>query len=265
MARKLNTRAYLQRIGLTSATSVDARALRQLHRQHLYTVPFESLSIHLGEPVDLSETALYDKIVRRRRGGFCYELNGLFAALLRELGYPVTLLSAGVARLGGKFGPEFDHLLLLVELDRRWMVDVGFGENFKLPLDLDETDAQIQGSKAYRILRKDGFHILQERGATGRWNDSYQFSLRPRELGEFESMCRHHQTSPESHFTRSRLCSLATPSGRKTLSGTRLIQTGRNGARRERSLADEREYRRVLRDLFGVRLPRGAAFKPKAA
>jgi N-hydroxyarylamine O-acetyltransferase len=261
MARKLNTRAYLQRIGLESATSVDARTLRQLHRQHLYTVPFESLSIHLGEPVDLSESALYDKIVRRRRGGFCYELNGLFAALLRGLGYPVTLLSAGVARLGGKFGPEFDHLLLLVELDRRWMVDVGFGENFKQPLDLDAGDAQIQGSKAYRILRKDGFHILQERSGAGRWNDSYRFSLRPRELGEFEGMCRHHQTSPESHFTRNRLCSLATPSGRKTLSGLRLIETGRNGKRRERALADEGEHRRLLRDMFGVRLAKGTVFK----
>lgn len=264
MARKLNTRAYLQRIGLKSAASVDIQTLKRLHRQHLYTVPFESLSIHLGEPVDLDEAALYDKIVRRRRGGFCYELNGLFAALLRELGYPVTLLSAGVARLGGKFGPEFDHLLLLVELDRRWMVDVGFGENFKLPLDLDEADAQIQGSKAYRILQNDGFHILQERSGAGRWNDSYRFSLRPRELGEFEGMCRHHQTSPESHFTRNRLCSLATPSGRKTLSGTRLIQTGRNGARRERAIADEGEYRRLLRELFSVRLPRDAVFRKKS-
>jgi len=265
MSRKLNTRAYLQRIGLKSAASADAQTLKRLHRQHLYTVPFESLSIHLGEPVDLDEAALYDKIVRRRRGGFCYELNGLFAALLRELGYPVILLSAGVARLGGKFGPEFDHLLLLVELDRRWMVDVGFGENFKLPLDLDAADAQVQGAKAYRILRKDGYHILQERSGAGRWNDSYRFTLTPRELGDFEGMCRHHQTSPESHFTRNRLCSLATSSGRKTLSGTRLIETGRNGARRERSLANEREYRRLLRDLFGLRLPRGAAFKPKAA
>ena len=105
----------------------------------------------MGEPVSLDLAALYDKIVRRRRGGFCYELNGLFAELLRRLGYRVTLLSAGVAQDGGGFGPEYDHLLLLVELDRRWMVDVGFGENFKSPLDLDAAGAQVQGPKAYRI------------------------------------------------------------------------------------------------------------------
>jgi N-hydroxyarylamine O-acetyltransferase len=264
MASKLNTRAYLQRIGVAGPVSPGLRTLTRLHRQHLYTVPFENLSIHLGEPVDLDKAALYDKIVRRRRGGFCYELNGLFAALLRELGYPVTLLSAGVARFGGKFGPEFDHLLLLVELDRRWMVDVGFGENFKSPLDLDATGEQVQGSKAYRIVRKDGYHILQERSGTVRWNDSYRFTLTPRGIDEFAAMCRHHQTSPESHFTRSRLCSLATPTGRKTLSGTRLIQTGRNGARRERAIADEGEYRQLLRELFGVRLPRTAMFQQKS-
>src|SRR5262245_39864287 len=260
----MNVNAYLRRIGVSGLVPADPRALARLHRQHLYTVPFESLSIHLGQPVDLDEAALYDKIVRHRRGGFCYELNGLFAALLRNLGYPVTLLSAGVARLGGKFGPEFDHLLLLVELDRRWMVDVGFGENFRSPLDLDTADAQVQGAKAYRVLRKDGYHILQERSGTGRWNDSYRFKLTPRQLGDFEGMCRHHQTSPESHFTRNRLCSLATPSGRKTLSGTRLIHTGRNGKHRERPVADEREYRLLLRQLFGVRLPKAAVFRQKS-
>jgi len=262
MAHSLNTRAYLQRIGLAGAAPVDSRTLKRLQRQHLFTVPFESLSIHLGEPVDLCEAALYDKIVRRRRGGFCYELNGLFAALLRRLGYPVTLLSAGVARAAGGFGPEFDHLLLLVELDRRWLVDVGFGENFRTPLDLDADGPQVQGSRAYRILRKGRYHLLQERDAADRWNDAYRFTLAPRSLGEFVEMCCYHQTSRDSNFTRNRVCSLATASGRKTLSGMRLIETGRNGARRERAVADEKEYRQHLQERFGVRLARSAAFRP---
>jgi N-hydroxyarylamine O-acetyltransferase len=129
---------------------------------------------------------------------------------------------------------------------------------------LDAVDAQLQGSKAYRILRKDGYHILQDRSGTGRWNDSYRFTLTPRQLGDFEGMCRHHQISPESHFTRNRLCSLATPSGRKTLSGGRLIHTSRDGKRRERAIAHEGEYRRLLRDLFGVRLPKQATFRAAA-
>ena len=255
----MNIRAYLRRIGLEAPVRPDARNLARLHRRHLQTVPFENLSIHLSEPIDLSEAALYDKIVRRQRGGFCYELNGLFAELLRRLGYRVTLLSAGVAKDSGGFGPEYDHLLLLVELDRRWLVDVGFGENFKSPIDLDATGAQVQGSKAYRILRRDGFHFLRARSGAGRWKDFYRFTLVPRDLAEFAGMCRYHQTSPDSHFTRNRVCTLATPSGRKTLSGTRLIETGRNGTRRERAVADDAEYRRLLRGLFGVRLPNASA------
>ncbi|HEX6093863.1 MAG TPA: arylamine N-acetyltransferase [Dongiaceae bacterium] len=254
----MNLRAYLRRIGVTGPVRADARTLKRLHRQHLFTVPFENLSIHMDEPVSLGLAALYDKIVQRRRGGFCYELNGLFADLLRRLGYRVTLLSAGVAKDGGGFGPEFDHLLLLVQLDRRWMVDVGFGENFKSPLDLDAVGAQRQGSKAYRIQRRDRFHLLQERSGAGRWKDSYRFTLRPRELSEFAGMCRYHQTSPDSHFTRNRVCSLATPSGRKTLSGMKLIESGRNGVQRVSAVTDEREYRQFLREQFGVRLPKGS-------
>ncbi len=254
----MNLRAYLRRIGITGPLRADARTLKRLQRQHLFTVPFENLSIHMGEPISLDLAALHDKIVRRRRGGFCYELNGLFAELLRRLGYRVTLLSAGVARDAGGFGPEYDHLLLLVELDRRWMVDVGFGENFKSPLDLDAVGAQVQGSKAYRILRRDDFHLLQERSGAGRWKDSYRFTLVPRELADFAGMCRYHQTSPDSHFTGNRVCSLATPTGRKTLSGMKLIETGRNGARRVRAVIDDAEYRQLLREQFGVRLPKGS-------
>jgi len=254
----MNPRAYLRRIGVTESLRADVRTLKRLHRQHLFTVPFENLSIHMGEPGSIDLVALYDKIVRRRRGGFCYELNGLFAELLRRLGYRVTLLSAGVAKGSGGFGPEYDHLLLLVELDRRWMVDVGFGENFKSPLDLDATGPQVQGSKAYRILRRDEFHLLQERSGAGRWKDSYRFTLAPRELDNFDAMCRWHQTSPDSHFTRNRVCSLATALGRKTLTGMKLIETGRNGARRVRGVANDAEYRQLLREQFGVRLPKGS-------
>lgn len=254
----MNLRAYLRRIGVTGPFRADLRTLKRLHRQHLFTVPFENLNIHIGEPGSIDLVALYDKIVRRRRGGFCYELNGLFAELLQRLGYRVTLLSAGVAKDSGGFGPEYDHLLLLVELDRRWMVDVGFGENFKSPLDLDAAGPQVQGSKAYRILRRDEFHLLQERSGAGRWKDSYRFTLAPRELAEFEAMCRWHQTSPDSHFTHNRVCSLATPLGRKTLTGMKLIETGRNGARRVRGVANDAEYRQLLREQFGVRLSKGA-------
>src|SRR5206468_7848795 len=106
---------YLQRINYRGEQTPTAATLRELHRAHLLTAPFENLDIHLGRPILIDQDVLFDKIVRRRRGGFCYELNGLFALLLRGLGFEVTLLSAGVARANGDFGPDYDHLTLLVE------------------------------------------------------------------------------------------------------------------------------------------------------
>jgi N-hydroxyarylamine O-acetyltransferase len=106
--------AYLQRLNYTGPLTSSAETLRALHQAHLLAVPFENLDIPLGRPIIPEEAALFRKIVEEGRGGFCYELNGLFAALLRELGFKVTLLSARVARAEGGFGPEFDHLTLLV-------------------------------------------------------------------------------------------------------------------------------------------------------
>ncbi len=110
---------YLDRIGARRPDVPNVSALRELHRRHIEAVPFENLSIHLGEPILLVEEALVDKIVRRGRGGFCYELNGLFAVLLTSLGFDVKLLAASVFGEGGVLTPAFDHLTLLVELDER--------------------------------------------------------------------------------------------------------------------------------------------------
>ena len=106
--------AYLHRLGVRGPVPPTAKTLHQLHEAHLLAVPFENLSIHWQEPIVLSDDALFEKIVVRRRGGFCYELNGLFAALLRSLGFNVTMLSAEVADDRGEFGPPFDHLALAV-------------------------------------------------------------------------------------------------------------------------------------------------------
>src|SRR5262245_34969656 len=119
----MEIQAYLDRINYHGPREPTAEALRALHRAHMLAVPFENLDIRLGRPIVLGEAALYDKIVRRRRGGFCHELNGLFATLLRELGFDVTMLSARVARVAGGFGPEFDHLTLLVQ--SRWSLVPG--------------------------------------------------------------------------------------------------------------------------------------------
>ena len=128
--------AYLARIRYSGPLNCTSETLKQLQLAHLLTVPFENLSIHAAEPIVLDETALFDKIVRRRRGGFCYEVNGLFAWLLKALGFEVAMLSAGVANDHGVFSPDFDHMTLLVRLDEPWLADVGFGDSFVEPIKL---------------------------------------------------------------------------------------------------------------------------------
>ena len=248
----MDIQAYLQRINYTGPTAPGAETLRRLQVAHLQTVPFENLSIHSGEPIVLDDEALFEKIVRRRRGGFCYELNGLFAALLRALGFNVEMLSAQVANDDGVFGPDFAHMTLLVTLAERWLVDVGFGDSFLEPLKLDEESEQVQGRRAYRIVREDECLTLMQRLNEDEWRQQYRFTLRPYHYSDYAEMCRYHQTSPQSHFTKARICSRATPEGRISLSDLRFITTIAGGERQERLLTNQEEYATILRDHFGI-------------
>ncbi|MEP6636696.1 MAG: arylamine N-acetyltransferase [Acidobacteriota bacterium] len=251
----MNIKAYLERINYNGSLAPTAETLRALQAAHLLAVPFENLSIHAKQPIVLSDEALFAKIVQNKRGGFCYEANGLFAALLRALGFNVAMLSAEVANAEGEFGPEFDHMTLMVTLAERWLVDVGFGDSFLEPLLLDDRGDQVQGNRAYRIL-SDGSHLtLMQSKEKEDWKAQYRFTLQPHAYADYDEMCRYHQTSPASHFTRSRICSRATEEGRISLSEMRFITTSEVGAdqvRHERTLTSEEEYAAVLRDHFGV-------------
>lgn len=256
----MDVNAYLERIGYRGPLAPTAETLRRLQVAHLLAVPFENLSIHADEPVVLEDEPLFDKVVARRRGGFCYELNGLFAALLRALGFRVEMLSAAVARRDGGFGPEFDHMALLVTLEERWLADVGFGDSFIEPLLVDERAEQAQGSRAYRIEEDGSRLVLLQRDGGGAWEPQYRFGLEPHTFADYAEMCRFHQTSPESHFTRGRVCSRLTDKGRVTLSGSRLITTT-GGERVERELADDGEYAAALLEHFGISM-RGVDANP---
>jgi N-hydroxyarylamine O-acetyltransferase len=242
----------LRRIN-SGSLAPTAETLRALQVAHLQAVPFENLSIHAGEAIVLEEDALFTKIVDNRRGGFCYEANGLFAGLLRALGFDVAMLAAGVATTKGGFGPDFDHMTLMVTLDQRWLADVGFGESFVEPLLLDSREEQVQGSRSFRIF-EDGSHLVLMRRDEGEdWIPQYRFTLQPHTFSDYEEMCRFHQTSPESHFTKNTICSRVTEDGRVTLSGMRLITTtGPQHVRDERTLSSKEEYERILREQFGV-------------
>lgn len=272
-AIRLDPHDYLARINFTAPAHSDFHRpslllLRALHEAHMLAVPFENLSIHYGQPIVLQETALYEKIVRRRRGGFCYELNGMFAWLLRQLEYRVTMLSVEVAESGGMFSPAYDHLALLVHdvdgTDR--LADVGFGDSFRRPLRMDPDVEQGGGDGYIYRLRvgqnrdhaqeaRDHFpYWLVERygsASDAQWEPVYRFTRQIHALTDFTERCIYQQTSPDSHFTQKRICSLALPDGRISLSDLRLI-TRRDGKREERQLASEAEYQAVLAERFGV-------------
>ena len=243
---------YLDRIGAGRPVRADAGALAELQLRHLRSVPFENLSIHLGEPIVLEEAVLVDKLVERHRGGFCYELNGAFAALLAALGYQVTLLGARVHTPDG-LGPPFDHLALRVDTDttESWLVDVGFGSFSHHPLRLDRRADQPDPAGSFRITpTADGDLEVTRDG-----EPQYRLEPRPRRLADFTPTCWWHQTSPASHFTRALVCSLLTRTGRITLSDRTLIETTPSG-RHERVLSDDTEVLDIYRTRFGIDLDR---------
>ena len=245
--------AYLARIGFSGPTQPSFDTLRGLHLAHMLTVPFENLDISLRREIVCDEQRFLHKIVDLRRGGFCYELNGAFATLLRELGFSVTLLSARVSREDGSASPEFDHLALRVDLDEPWLADVGFGDSFLAPLRLKPEIEQEQSTGRFRIVQVGEVMIVQRTRPGEFWKSLYRFTLIPRQLPDFAQRCEFQQTSPESHFTRQRICTLPTQDGRVTLSELKLIRTV-GDRREERILASEDEWRSTLAGLFGVHL-----------
>jgi N-hydroxyarylamine O-acetyltransferase len=239
-ASALNSEAYLARLGLAAPPAT----LAELQVAHLLAVPFENLDIDAGLGVSMEPDAVWDKIVRRRRGGFCYELNGLFARLLEALGYTVTLLSAQVLHSDGRESHEYDHLALRVDLEEPWLVDVGYGDCFREPMPL-RPDSEFVDSlgRSYRLTVDGDVWEL------GDDEPQYRFTLTPRAYAEFEPMCRWQQTE-SPWFTGHRMCTIATPDGRITLLDDKLIIHA-GGERTEREI-DESEVPELLSTLFGI-------------
>lgn len=246
----IDVNAYLARIGYAGPRAATLETLRELHRAHMLTIPFENLDIHRGREIVLDDARIVAKIVGERRGGFCYEVNGAFAALLRALDFRVSLLSAGVHRDDGTFGPEFDHMLLRVDLDEPWLADVS---TFMEPLRLAD-GVQYDSRDSYRLDREDERVTLMRLEPDDVWSARFRFTLAAWQLGDFAGMSHYHQTSPESDFTRKRICTRLTPNGRISITDGRLIATT-DGQRHESPLADEAAFADALRQHFGIMLP----------
>jgi N-hydroxyarylamine O-acetyltransferase len=223
-------------------------------------VPFENLDIHWKKPIVLDTDRFYSKIVESGRGGFCYELNGLFNELLQAVGFETRLVSARVHMGDGKFGPEYDHAAIIVTIDgQEYLADVGFGDFIAEPLRFELDAEQLDREGVFVIKRHDKQYFeVAKKTVDGAWQPEYIFKSAGRVLSEFREMCDFQQYSPESHFTKGKVCSLMTINGRKTLSDKKFIVTV-EGEKIETPVASVVEFERILKAEFGISAPRKAA------
>ena len=193
--------------------------------------------------------------MKNGRGGFCYELSGLFFELLQKIGYESKRISARVNNGKGNFGQEFDHLAIIMRIeDEAYLVDVGFGDFCAEPIKfvLDETQKDANGLFLMRRFDENYFEV--EKKTDKSCGSQYIFTLQKRDLPEFEEMCRFHQTSPDSHFTRNKVCSLLLIDGRKTLTDTKFTIKKENHVT-EVAINSENESNSILQKEFGIELP----------
>ncbi|HYM14451.1 MAG TPA: arylamine N-acetyltransferase [Dehalococcoidia bacterium] len=248
----MDVRAYLQRIGYDGPVEPTIETLREMHRAHFYRVPFENLDIRRGVRIQIDPRVNFDKVVGAPRGGFCLELTGLFATALRAMGFRVDVIGARVMS-EGRLSEPMSHMTLIVHLDEPWIADVGFGGRVAEPLRLGDRDVQRAGIRGY-VVANDGDHWFVTCTEPDSPPMTYLFTMQPREFEEFAPVCDWLQTSPDSRFTQGDVVSLATPEGRLTFAGGRLIVSA-GGARQELAVASTADERAVLRDRFGIALP----------
>ena len=254
----MDIQQYLERIGYRGTAACDIDTLIALVECHVRKVPFEDLDIQAGIPIALDTKAFFEKVVLNRRGGYCYELNGLFCALLRSLGFEVHMLSARVAN-GKDYADEYDHMALVVVLDsEQWLVDVGFGDFSLKPLQISNEELQSDGRNKYLIKK-----VLVDRGeyySVDRWNEGrdmyvtqYIFSLEYHPLEDFAARNLYQHTDPNSHFTKNLLCSLPTDTGRVSMINNRMIYT-EHGEKQEEAIKDEIHREEMLSKYFNIQM-----------
>lgn len=264
-----STDVYLSRLGLDPETvrRADYETLARLQRAHVTTVPFETLAItgdpfgdRDGEGVSLALPDLYEKLVDRGRGGFCFELNGLFGWLLAELGFDAARIAARVVGDDGDARPPANHHSHLVTIDREYVVDVGLGTPpLRRPLSLDGTPRSDAAGVDWRVLesdRPDAEYVTQFRGPNDEeWTDRYLFDATPRTLHFFEATCEYLATAPESPFTGDPVVSVATDRGHVKLTPETLRRSKR-GEETERDIG-ESEWNDLLDAEFDLRYEPG--------
>lgn len=249
----MNVDKYLARIRVDKPIDIDLDTLTMLQKAHLKAIPFENLDIHYGREISLEIGKIFEKIVGKERGGFCYELNGLFHALLQKLGFIARIVSARVAKDDGGFTPEYDHLAIVVSINGKdYLVDVGFGHFALAPLLIYPGGKCSDGVGEFQIIEFDENYL-----EVGKIEDEvvipkYIFSMDERRITEFQEMCVYHQTSADSHFTQKKIISILTDGGRITLTNTQLKISRVQGSQVEDFTEDE--FEKYLQRHFDIRI-----------
>jgi len=228
------------------------QVLKKLQKTHLLNVPFENLDIIAKIPIELNIEKLYAKIVKNNRGGFCYELNGLFFQLLKNIGFEVKMVSARVYNKTENYGAEYDHMVIITRIKKDdYLCDVGFGEFAFAPLKIEVNTIQQDKRGLFRIEEYNSKYLQVSKNDTDKWIPEYIFSLQSRELKEYEEMCNYHQTSPDSHFTWKRMCTLPTENGRITITGNTLKISEENKYT-EQNIENEMKFKKILKNNFNI-------------
>jgi N-hydroxyarylamine O-acetyltransferase len=242
---------YLERIGHGWNVRPDLETLRSLHRAHVTSIPFEALDVQLGRVPSLEPDAIYEKLVERRRGGWCYEMNGLFGAALEKIGFDVTRLSCGVMRQDGGDERMATHLALLVDCDGQWLCDVGFGGSLLEPLPLAAGSREDAPYLVSLARTEDGYWRFIERTET---SFGYDFRAEPADESLLTAKRDWQSTDPASNFTLNFVAMKRSSKGHLILRGRVLTERGPEGTA-TRPIEDAKEFAAVLVDRFGIEEP----------
>jgi len=256
---KLDLAAYLARIEYAGRLDCSLQTLQGLHLAHATHVPFENLDILLGRPIDLDLASLQAKLVGAGRGGYCFEQNSLFAAVLEAIGFSVTRLAARV-RMGTDHVRPRSHMLLAVAAEgAEWLADVGFGGDGLLsPILLDQREPLEQFGRAFRVDDQRDVKVLQTLHSDG-WFDLYAFTLEPQYPIDYVVANHYTSTHPESVFVKTLVVQRMTPEARWVLRNRELTEINPDGIT-TRSLPDDEALLVELASVFGLRFPVGTRF-----
>jgi N-hydroxyarylamine O-acetyltransferase len=257
----LDLDAYLRRVGYSGDLAPTRAVLEGLHLAHATHIPFENLDIHLGRPIRLDLDSLQAKLVRDRRGGYCFEQNLLFAAVLEHVGFGVRRLAARV-RLGATRLLARTHMVMEVSAEgESWLADAGFGAGGLLgPVPLAKGQSIERYGRTHRVCPGTGYLVLQARHGDG-WQDLYAFTREPQQLVDYEMASYYVSTHPDSVFVRTLTAQRETLEAGYALRGYDLT-IARDGVVTTHTIPDDDERLRVLAEIFGLEFPPGTRFGP---